>query len=102
MVPRFFYEKSNTRKYFYDLDKRGDKRVQVFDEFAGHISGLNFNGLMILDLFANGKSKLAIFQSRSLLFTSIIPFSPNSIHIKLLMSVFGMARKIFGRLHEKF
>jgi hypothetical protein len=32
-------------------------QVQVFDEFAGTISGVNFNGLMILDLFASGKCK---------------------------------------------
>ncbi|KAI6199486.1 Neurexin-1 [Aphelenchoides besseyi] len=29
-------------------------RVEVFDEFSGTITGLNFNNLMILDLFANG------------------------------------------------
>lgn len=31
------------------------KQVQVFDEFSGTISAVNFNGLMILDLFANSK-----------------------------------------------
>lgn len=35
-------------------------QVQVFDEFAGTISGVNFNGLMILDLFADGEYKYLI------------------------------------------
>jgi hypothetical protein len=31
------------------------KQTEVFDEFSGTISGVNFNGLMILDMFANGE-----------------------------------------------
>lgn len=37
------------------MKRSTDKKPQIYDEFAGSISGLNFNGLMILDLFASGK-----------------------------------------------
>lgn len=36
--------------------KKRSTQLQVYDEFAGTIAGLNFNNLMILDLFAGGRS----------------------------------------------
>uniref|UniRef100_A0AC34RLS0 Uncharacterized protein n=1 Tax=Panagrolaimus sp. JU765 TaxID=591449 RepID=A0AC34RLS0_9BILA len=30
------------------------RHVRLFDEFKGKIAGVNFNGIRILDLFANG------------------------------------------------
>lgn len=43
----------------YQSDKKRRRKarqlMQVFDEFSGKITGVNFNGIKVLDLFANGE-----------------------------------------------
>jgi hypothetical protein len=49
----------------YSTSKEKRAAIQVFDEFSGRISGVNFNGLMILDLFAGGEYKRTVDHALS-------------------------------------
>ncbi|VDK28199.1 unnamed protein product [Anisakis simplex] len=39
---------------YHRLNRRRRKREKIFDAFHGKMAGVNFNGLMILDLLAQG------------------------------------------------
>lgn len=69
------------------IRKKHRRSIKIFDEFTGKITGVNINGIKVLDLFAKGNSffKISILDSihmQALIFFWVFLISRTGLNLK--------------------